>query len=302
MAITLTITDLESLSAKQRKTVTQFIEDVAGDDTCSGSGKCHDHGNAVAAPENWGQSRTEIINKAHGFNAEELSELFVLPENATKRGELAARAAFGPKSNATSTVAVEAPMIAPEVAPVTTTTNVIPAPVQQTASVVPAQTEPAAPSNLVNGVEVDSSGLPWDIRIHASNKARAKAGTWVRKRNVDDAEFTRIEAQLRHALNAPALPPVVQSIPLPPAIPALPPVAEAPVVSVPMATLQPLVQQIPAIPLPPAIPALPPVVEVPVPPVVAPATSMSFLQLVTAVPPGGGFRESSVDLLRRWYS
>lgn len=265
MAITLTITDLESLSAKQRKTVTQFIEAVANDDAgsaCTGSGKCHDHGfnaDEIAESKSFAEARAENLRSAESITA--------------------AMAAFGPKSNATSTVAVEAPTIAPEVAPVTTTTSENSDPVQQTDSVEAAQTEPAAPTNLVNGVEVDSTGLPWDIRIHASNKARAKAGTWVRKRNVDDADFNRIEAQLRAAMTAPAVPMVTPALPPVPqvSLPPLPPVIPAIIPTLPEQPAQTVFNT--------ALPPLTPAVEVATPAIPTPPASMSFLQLVTAVTP-----------------
>ena len=47
------------------------------------------------------------------------------------------------------------------------------------------------------GVELDSAGVPWDERIHSSNKKKlAKGGTWQKKRGVDDALHAEITAQL----------------------------------------------------------------------------------------------------------
>ncbi len=47
------------------------------------------------------------------------------------------------------------------------------------------------------GVELDSAGVPWDERIHSSNKKKlAKGGTWQKKRGVEDALHAEITAQL----------------------------------------------------------------------------------------------------------
>lgn len=58
----------------------------------------------------------------------------------------------------------------------------------------PPQTAPVVKTD----VEVDSRGLPWDARIHSSNKERGKDGVWRRRRGVDEA----IEAQVEHELRS----------------------------------------------------------------------------------------------------
>ena len=59
----------------------------------------------------------------------------------------------------------------------------------------------------VPAVQLDSAGLPWDARIHAASKATIADGTWRMRRNVDEAEVTQIEAEMRAVLNvAPAAP------------------------------------------------------------------------------------------------
>lgn len=46
--------------------------------------------------------------------------------------------------------------------------------------------------------DLDSEGLPWDSRIHASTKTRMKSdGTWKLKRGVSDAEVQSVKDQLR---------------------------------------------------------------------------------------------------------
>lgn len=48
------------------------------------------------------------------------------------------------------------------------------------------------------GVELDSRGLPWDARIHASTKSKTKAGEWTKLRGFnDEAKLKGIEAELR---------------------------------------------------------------------------------------------------------
>ncbi len=50
------------------------------------------------------------------------------------------------------------------------------------------------------GGETDSTGTPWDVRIHSASKDKsAKTGEWRRRRNVEDAEFYRISAELKGA-------------------------------------------------------------------------------------------------------
>lgn len=52
-----------------------------------------------------------------------------------------------------------------------------------------------------DGIGTDSEGLPWDERIHSSNKKKTDAGKWVARRNVDAAVRTKVVAEL-HAANA----------------------------------------------------------------------------------------------------
>lgn len=50
---------------------------------------------------------------------------------------------------------------------------------------------------------VDSSGLPWDERIHAPSKSTVKDGTWRKKKNVADALVASVESELRGRMAAP---------------------------------------------------------------------------------------------------
>lgn len=93
-----------------------------------------------------------------------------------------------------------------------------------------------APTAVPGTVERDSTGLPWDARIHASTKTKTKEGVWTAKRNVPDDLRAQVVADLR-GLPAPAaavapvtapaapLPPAAPAAPLPPAAPPAAPVA-----------------------------------------------------------------------------
>lgn len=61
--------------------------------------------------------------------------------------------------------------------------------------------------------ETDSSGLPWDARIHASTKTVNKDGTWKKRKGVQQVDVDAVEAELR-AANAPTAP--VPTAPFPP--------------------------------------------------------------------------------------
>lgn len=51
--------------------------------------------------------------------------------------------------------------------------------------------------------QLDSNGIPWDARIHSSSKKKKADGTWNRRKNITDADFDTIKAQL---LNASVIP------------------------------------------------------------------------------------------------
>jgi hypothetical protein len=44
--------------------------------------------------------------------------------------------------------------------------------------------------------ELDTDGIPWDKRIHATSKAKLKDGRWRRRRNLDDILFERVKQEL----------------------------------------------------------------------------------------------------------
>lgn len=48
-----------------------------------------------------------------------------------------------------------------------------------------------------NAPAVDSVGLPWDARIHSTNKAQTADGTWRKRRGADAATIASVEAELK---------------------------------------------------------------------------------------------------------
>lgn len=61
-------------------------------------------------------------------------------------------------------------------------------------------------------VELDSKGLPWDARIHASTKSKKKDGTWTALRGLNDAaKVAAIEAELRATVQGQQLGAIVQA-------------------------------------------------------------------------------------------
>lgn len=106
---------------------------------------------------------------------------------------------------------------------------------------------------------VDSTGLPWDERIHAGTKGTNADGSWKAKRGAPKGPaLAAIEAELRARAGA--------TVPTPPAAPLPPPMA------LPATPMQPM--QAPPLPPPFVPPVAPvPVATAPLPPVAAPAYS-----------------------------
>lgn len=84
---------------------------------------------------------------------------------------------------------------------------------EQTAPVVKEQvittetlvTDAASAPEVVTGntaLELDADGVPWDERIHSSNKKQTGKGVWQKKKGVDKDEHARITVELKLA-NAP---------------------------------------------------------------------------------------------------
>lgn len=93
------------------------------------------------------------------------------------------------------------------------------------------------PMDADSGITVDKNGLPWDERIHSSNRAFTNTGEWRRKRGVSGILVEQVEAELRAGLQnqeaatneLPPAPQVAATAPveLPPA-PQVAPIAPAP--------------------------------------------------------------------------
>lgn len=62
-------------------------------------------------------------------------------------------------------------------------------------------------SETASNVEVDAEGLPWDGRIHSSNKKRiARGDTWQLRRNIDPELVEQVKAELRQVMAIPKQP------------------------------------------------------------------------------------------------
>jgi len=98
------------------------------------------------------------------------------------------------------------------------------------------QAEPVDDEGVsTNPPAVDAAGLPWDSRIHSSNRQTVADGTWRKRRGVDPAVVEVVEGQLRGtpvgvvtpSAPPPPPPPVVTAAPPPPP----PPPAEPAVIA-----------------------------------------------------------------------
>lgn len=72
---------------------------------------------------------------------------------------------------------------------------------------------------------VDARGIPWDERIHSSNRKRVAGGVWQRRRNTSDELVAQVEATLgaTGAVEVPTVAEVPDPTVIPP-VPAVPPV------------------------------------------------------------------------------
>jgi hypothetical protein len=133
--------------------------------------------------------------------------------------------------------------------------------------------EYVAPREVIktpNGIEVDSQGLPWDGRIHASSRAFVADGTWRLRRNVDDDVVQAVKRELQITMGAPVT------------FPPLPDVLSAPSIIPPMMfDAPPLEVQVPP----------PPFVLSAVPSV--PVANISHLTEVIAPPSAGAAQTAS---------
>lgn len=80
-------------------------------------------------------------------------------------------------------------------------------------------------------VPLDSQGLPWDSRIHASTKTFIADGSWKLRRGVDPTEVEKVKTQLKELMAVPQalvtdLHRGVTTVPVPPAHVVIPQLAE----------------------------------------------------------------------------
>lgn len=122
-------------------------------------------------------------------------------------------------------------------------------------------------------VERDKDGIPWDERIHAGTKTKTQAGIWTRRRNLDDATFDAVMAELRAANTARTME-AAQALTTPTETSA----AEA---FTPPASVT----------IPPAVPA-PPAAAVPTPPAATPAPA-------TPAAPATGEAPTFVEIMKK---
>jgi hypothetical protein len=175
---------------------------------------------------------------------------------------------------ACSTVAVDPHGTVTDTSPAPTTAFAQSAPPPAPVAPPAAPTSPPpAPPATSGAIELDSEGLPWDGRIHASSKAKVGNGAWRTRRNLDAATHDRIKAELKAAMGAPTL-----TAPADWATPHVTPVPPAPAVTEVFPPLPPIL----ATPAAPAIPPAPPVAPV-APVTTGPITFPILIQKITAM-------------------
>ena len=173
-----------------------------------------------------------------------------------------------------------------EYLPPGTATIINPPALPVTVSVVP-----APPPIVPIPPKVDSTGMPWDARIHSGNGALTEAGIWRKKRGVTDQTIKEVEFELRQLMllppaepsAAPVLPTTTvpsQAVVTAPSVPVPPPPPPVPA---------PPVQTDPTVPFVPVVPPPPPpsgaIPMPPAPPVENSAVSPSPATTATAASP-----------------
>lgn len=149
-----------------------------------------------------------------------------------------------------------------------------------------------------DGSGTDSTGLPWDARIHSTPAAKTNKGVWRKRRGLDDATFATVSAELRAAQGqAPTLPPAAPQ-PLPAPTPPMPTATAetAPIAPPPLPTPEPAAAPQP---LPTPMPTVPEPLPVPTPtPTPEPAAAeqqWDFATLMQAIGPKMGEGEGQIN-------
>lgn len=120
----------------------------------------------------------------------------------------------------------------------------------------------------------DKRGVPWDARVHSSNREMTVKGSWRKRRGVEDSELERVEAELLRgsAGNVSAPVPVQPPATIPQQYPAAPVAPPVPVGNAPAVSPAPVAPTIPsAIPQVPSIATTVPTNLVPFPATQAPS-------------------------------
>lgn len=102
-----------------------------------------------------------------------------------------------------------APSLAPAPTPEEIDADDLPALAETAAAGWPCDT-PVAP-----GIQVDSAGMPWDHRIHASSRAKVTDGTWRQRRNLDLNVLASVEAEMKAVMGLPPVPSTAQAVATP---------------------------------------------------------------------------------------
>jgi len=132
---------------------------------------------------------------------------------------------------------------------------------------LPAESESMS---AVSKNDIDSKGMPWDARIHASSRAVTAKGSWRYRRNVEDSTIYKVEQELIAALKGAPV-----TLPPTPAIPA------APIHHVAVSPAQAPVQQVvPSVPVVPPAPVAPPQMPRPEPALPSAHTVETFKKLL----------------------
>lgn len=98
------------------------------------------------------------------------------------------------------------------------------------AAAAPVPPAPAANPGVQQALDRDTSGLPWDKRIHSDPATKTDKGVWRKKRNVDAALVAQVTAELLAGAGVTPTPPAAPPAAVTPPAPVAPPAPPAPVV------------------------------------------------------------------------
>lgn len=147
---------------------------------------------------------------AEGFN--NISDLIAFDAVKQAVAIRAAIYAVDPLHNATSPAALDVPKVEPVTVTSTTLEDDEVLPFAPLDAPAPPAAEQAAitstntTSDTAGTVAVDSEGLPWDGRIHSSNKKKlSKDNTWQLRRGIDPATVEQVKGELRQVMAIPKI-------------------------------------------------------------------------------------------------